>query len=98
MADGTEVPPDRLGSLRLAEGGATGVEDVGIADWVDDAAAERLEARVRASSIEVVTVGDDHRLRSLDAGVDFGTEVPEGLEEVLGPYAAARLELRLALS
>ena len=65
---------------------------------LDDDAADELASHVQESSIEVVTEGDDHRLRSLDAAVDFGRDVPEGLEDALGPYAAARLQLRLALS
>lgn len=69
----------------------------GLAQLEGDAA-EELASHVRESTIEIVTEGDDHRLRSLDAAVDFGRDVPEGLEDALGPYAAARLHLSLTLS
>lgn len=140
-ADPVEVPDDELDALRLGDGGAAGLEDLDLADWVEDPeetedgatttvrgeldaaallqdlnrivagvagaeglaqlegdAADELASHVQESTIEVVTEGDDHRLRSLDAAIDFGRDVPEGLEEALGPYAAARLQLSLALS
>ena len=138
--DGVEVPERQVGTLRLGKGEVAGLEELDLADWVedpraeedgatttvtgeldgaavlrdlnrisaevagaegiaelDDDAAARLEERITESSIEVVTEGDDHRFRSLEAVLDFGTEVPEGLEDALGPYAAPRLELRLRL-
>jgi hypothetical protein len=65
---------------------------------LDDRTAAQLEKRITDSSIEVVTEGGgEHRFRSLQATIQFGKDVPSALKRVLGPYAAARIELRLRL-
>lgn len=59
-------------------------------------AAERLAKLVRSSEIEVV-IGADDVPRSVDATLDFGTDVPDELEDALGPYAAAQMRLAVTL-
>jgi len=66
-------------------------------DEIDDEEAERLRGLVRDSSVEVVTVGEDHELRSLSGSVDFGADVPGDLRDAFGAYAGARLELTLTI-
>ena len=64
---------------------------------IDDESADRLRSLVRSSDVEIVADADSHRLRSLRATVDFGGDTPPELQEALGAYAAARLELTLTL-
>jgi hypothetical protein len=65
---------------------------------LDEGAAERLQHLVRASTITVITGAEDRQLRSLRAVMDFGTTAPRELRNVLGKYADARIEVRLALT
>jgi len=85
---------DLLGDLARIAAQVGGGEDIGA---LDDAAAERLAGLVRSSEIEVV-IGDDDLPRSVDASLDFGSDVPDELVDVLGPYAAARLHLLVELA
>jgi hypothetical protein len=62
----------------------------------DDDAGDRLTAAVRSSSIEVV-VDDDDLPRSVEATIDFGTDVPLELVDALGPYATASIRLVVEL-
>ena len=59
--------------------------------------AERIEAAVTDSEVVLMTEGDDHDLRSLDATIEFGARVPEELQDGLGSYAGARLKLTVRL-
>ena len=63
---------------------------------LDADAAGRLRRLVR-SSVLTVELGPDDLPRSLQAVVDFGGQVPDELRQALGPFAAARLELDLAV-
>ena len=65
---------------------------------IGDDEAERLRERGSAADVEVETAGDDHRLRSLTATVEFGADTPPELQEALGSYAGARLQLELTLA
>jgi hypothetical protein len=84
---------DFLGDLARVGAEVAGDPDV---EPLDGDAAERLEGLVQSSEAEVV-VGDDGLPQSLRMVVDFGSEVPPELQEALGPYASARLELTMAL-
>ena len=63
---------------------------------LDEESAARLAGLVRSSEIEVV-VGDGDLPRSVEAVLDFGSDVPDELTDALGPYAAARLRLTVTL-
>ena len=79
----------------LARVGAQVSGDVDVAPLEGDAA-ERLAALAQSSEAEIV-LGDDDLPSSIRIVVDFGSEVPPELQDALGPYASARLELSVAL-
>ena len=62
---------------------------------LDPKQAERLARSVRESSVSVATNGDRHVLRSLDAVLHFEAAVPKELQESLGDYAGATIEVTL---
>lgn len=94
VISGTVDAADLLGDIVRIASQVAAAGDVGP---LDDDGAERLGRLVRSSDIEVV-VGDGDLPRTVDATLDFGAEVPAELEEVLGPYAAARLRMTVELS
>ena len=63
---------------------------------LDGEQADRLGRLVKKSAIEVVT-NKDRELQSLKAELDFGARAPEELRRTLGKYAAAKLEITLAM-
>lgn len=84
---------DLLGDLaRLGAQVGGGTEPAAL----DDEAGEQLNRLVRSSDI-VLELGPDDLPRSLVATIDFGTDVPADLEELLGPYASTRLVLTLEM-
>lgn len=76
---------------------ASQVGGTGDLDPLEGDDAERLAALVQSSDIEVV-IDDDDLPRSVDATIEFGTEVPDELVDALGPYAAATLRLVVELA
>ena len=68
----------------------------GASGALDGDAAERLGGLARSSEGTIV-LGEDDLPSSIHVVVDFGSEVPAELQEALGPYASARLELTVAL-
>ena len=75
---------------------AAQVNGAGEVGPLDEESADRLAQLVRSSEIEIL-VGDDDLPRSVDAVLDFGSDVPEALTDALGPYAAAQLRLTVTL-
>lgn len=65
---------------------------------LDDTAADRIEDAVRRATLTLTTEGDDHRLRTLEASLDFGARAPARLADALGRYARPRLDLRLEVA
>ena len=63
---------------------------------LDDDTAEELAGLVRSSAIEV-EIDEDDLPRSIDATIDFGADIPDALEDALGPYAATTLQLTVSL-
>ena len=84
---------DLLADIARIAGQVSGAGEVGP---LDEESADRLAKLLRSSEIEVV-VGEDDLPRSVDALLDFGSDVPDELTEALGPYAAARLRLTVTL-
>lgn len=94
LVTGTLDVADLMSDLaRLSEqaGGGTGS---GLE--LDADAAERLGRLARSSEL-AVELGADDLPRSLRAVVDFGGRVPDELRQALGPFAAARLQIELAV-
>lgn len=89
---GTVDVGDLLSDLARLAGQVGGVDS----EPLDDEAAQRLDRLARASEA-TVELGDDDLPRSVRAVVDFGGTVPDDLRRALGQYAAARLELTVAL-
>lgn len=65
----------------------------GSGDELDEATAKQIDDAVDSSEMRIES--RKNSLVALTAAVDFGAEVPPGLREALGPYAAARLELAM---
>ena len=84
---------DLLSDIARIAGQVSGAGEIGP---LDEDGAKRLASLVRSSEIEVV-VGDDDLPRSVEAVLDFGSDVPDELTDALGPYAAARLRLSVTL-
>ena len=60
---------------------------------LDPEAAEQIDDAVEKGEMTVVVRDDE--LRSLQASIDFGGEVPKSVRDALGSYAGARLEIDL---
>jgi hypothetical protein len=61
---------------------------------LDENAARRVQAHVRSGDVEVL-VDENDLPRRVRATVDFGAAVAPELQQALGPYAAANLEVTL---
>ena len=62
---------------------------------LDSEAASQIDDAVESS--EMTIESRDGTFQSLNAAVEFGAEVPRGLRDALGAYAAARLELSMSV-
>ena len=72
-------------AAQVTGSGAVTKLDAKSAEQIDDA----------AENSEMTVVLRDDELRSVEAWVDFGGDVPTSVREALGSYAGARLELSL---
>jgi hypothetical protein len=95
VVSGTVDAADLLSDLARIVSQVAGEGDV--KPLTDDDAA-RIAKLVKSSAIEVVANAKDHLPSSVDATIDFGGDVPPKLVDSLGPYAAAKLHLKVALS
>ena len=62
---------------------------------LDSETASQIDEAVESS--EMTVESRDGAFEALNAAVDFGAEVPKGLRDALGAYAAARLELSMSV-
>lgn len=82
---------DLMSDLSVLAGQVSGQ---GEGQRLEGEAAERVRSRVRSGDVEIL-VDDDDLPRRVRATVDFGTTVAPEVQQALGPYAAARLEVML---